>query len=254
MFRIYALLIGYAFGLIQTAYFIGKAHGIDIREHGSKGAGATNTNRVLGRKAGILVFIVDILKTVVAFWVAVAIFTDWDRVRWTLTGFSYTLWNPNYIGFLAGMYAAVGAVLGHCFPFYLKFRGGKGISCMVGLMLIVLDWRAIIIIAVIAIAAIAIFRYISLASLIITAFAPVALAVFGARPEMLIGTDLQNYFDDMIMTVPLTSRTIDEAVVIMITLAVLAWWLHRGNIRRLISGTERKFSFKKRTTQEGETQ
>ncbi|MCL1788523.1 MAG: glycerol-3-phosphate acyltransferase, partial [Defluviitaleaceae bacterium] len=70
MFRIVCLLIGYAFGMLQTSYIVGKISGIDIREHGSKNAGFTNTNRVLGIKKGAVVFVVDVLKAVAAFVVA----------------------------------------------------------------------------------------------------------------------------------------------------------------------------------------
>nr|MCR4787758.1 glycerol-3-phosphate acyltransferase [Lachnospiraceae bacterium] len=73
MFRLICLVIGYAFGLIQTAFVIGRLNGIDIREHGSGNAGTTNTMRVLGTKAGLLVFLGDCIKCVVAVLVCLAI-------------------------------------------------------------------------------------------------------------------------------------------------------------------------------------
>ena len=112
MERILCLAIGYLFGLFQTAYIYGKMHGIDIRQHGSGNAGTTNTLRVLGTKAGLIVFAGDVLKCVLAVVVCSILF-----------GKKY----PEMV-YLWKMYAAAGAILGHNFPFYLNFKGGKGIS------------------------------------------------------------------------------------------------------------------------------
>ena len=99
MERIICLAIGYAFGLFQTAYFYGKAHGIDIRSHGSGNAGTTNTLRVLGTKAGLIVFAGDVIKCILAV-VAVRL-----------------LFGRNYgeIIYLLMLYAGAGAILGHNF-------------------------------------------------------------------------------------------------------------------------------------------
>ena len=106
MFRLICLCIGYCIGCIETAYVVGRIWQVDLRQHGSGNLGTTNALRVLGKKAGALVFIGDIMKSVIAFVICRAIF------------------GSN----LAGVYGSVGAVLGHNYPFYLKFKGGKGIQ------------------------------------------------------------------------------------------------------------------------------
>ena len=119
MERIICLVIGYAFGLFQTSYFYGKAHGIDIRQYGSGNAGTTNALRVLGTRAGLIVLAGDCLKCMAAVWVSRLIF-----------GQSH----PDMI-YLLSLYTGAGAILGHNFPFYMNFRGGKGIAATAGLIL-----------------------------------------------------------------------------------------------------------------------
>ena len=119
MERIICLLIGHVFGLFQTAYFYGKAHGIDIRQYGSGNSGTTNALRVLGTKAGLIVLAGDCLKCILAVVV----------IR-MLYGGSH----PDMI-YLLCLYAGAGAVLGHNYPFYMGFRGGKGIAATAGLIL-----------------------------------------------------------------------------------------------------------------------
>jgi len=206
MYRLIALLIGYAFGLIQTAYFVGKMSGIDIREHGSKNAGFTNTNRVLGKKAGAIVFVVDVLKAVAAFIVATLLFDGGGA-----------FFASDFL--LPGLYAGLGAVLGHVFPFFLKFKGGKGISCCLGLILM-LDWQVALIAFAVGIVLVILFRYISLASLMITLLAPILMFLFGYELE---------------------------AVALTAVIGALAWFLHRENIVRLLKGEERRFAFGKNT-------
>ncbi|MCL2372983.1 MAG: glycerol-3-phosphate 1-O-acyltransferase PlsY [Defluviitaleaceae bacterium] len=205
MYRLIALLIGYIFGMFQTSYIVGRAKGIDIREHGSKNAGFTNTNRVLGRKAGALVFVCDILKAVAAFVVASLLFDGGGAFFASAD-------------ILPGIYAGAGAILGHIFPAVLKFKGGKGISCFVGVILM-LDWRVALIVFVVGLLAVAIFRYISLTSLLMTLLAPVLLFLFGYEIE---------------------------AVAVMAGLGVLAWYMHRANILRLLRGEENRFSLSKK--------
>ena len=119
MERIICIIIGYVFGMFQTAFFYGKMYGIDIREHGSGNAGTTNTLRVLGTKAGLIVFAGDVLKCMIAVWITTLIFkgSHADEI------------------YLLKLYTAAGAILGHNYPFYLKFKGGKGIAATAGLIL-----------------------------------------------------------------------------------------------------------------------
>jgi glycerol-3-phosphate acyltransferase PlsY len=127
-------------------------------------------------------------------------------------------WIFNDNGILPGLYAGFGTVLGHDFPVLLKFKGGKGISSSIGTYGAA-DWRAACVTFIIGIAAVAATRFISLASLLITLSAPVAFWFFGYGIE---------------------------EIIILSVMAVIAWVLHRGNIKRLLTGTERKFSLKKK--------
>ena len=116
MERILCLLTGYVFGLFQTGYLYGKMHHIDIRQYGSGNSGTTNALRVMGKKAGLLVFMGDFLKTVFACLL----------VRLVMKG------DPSVDLYV--LYAGLGVVLGHNFPFYLHFKGGKGIASMAGIL------------------------------------------------------------------------------------------------------------------------
>ena len=117
MERIICLAIGYLFGMFQTSYIIGKIHHMDIRQYGSGNAGTTNALRTLGKKAGAMTLIGDMLKCVIAILIVNAVFKN--RYQEILP--------------LLGMYTAAGCVLGHNFPFYLGFRGGKGIAASAGM-------------------------------------------------------------------------------------------------------------------------
>ncbi|MBQ5359642.1 MAG: glycerol-3-phosphate acyltransferase, partial [Lachnospiraceae bacterium] len=115
--RIICLAVGYACGSIQSAYFYGKmTKGIDIREHGSGNAGTTNTIRVLGTKAGVIVLLADAVKVIIPMLVMGAVF-----------GKAYPDLAP-----LFKSWTFLGAVLGHDYPFYMNFKGGKGVACLAG--------------------------------------------------------------------------------------------------------------------------
>ena len=107
MFRLWCVLIGYVFGTISTAFIYGKIKGVDIREHGSGNPGTTNSFRVLGKKAGAIVLLCDVLKAVLAV-----------VVTWLIFGRT----NPDIL-YLVKIYTALGVVIGHDFPFYMKFKG-----------------------------------------------------------------------------------------------------------------------------------
>ena len=153
MERIVCLAIGYLFGIFQTAYIYGKMNGIDIREYGSGNAGTTNALRVLGKKAGVIVLLGDVAKTVLAVVLVKVIFarTHGDMLP------------------LLGMYAAAGAILGHNFPVQLGFRGGKGIACTAGLVLTLGP-----IVTILA-------RYVSLGSILVVIELVIDIAVLGQR-------------------------------------------------------------------------
>ena len=110
--RLICLGVGYCLGLFQTSYILGRLHGIDIRNYGSGNAGTTNMMRTMGTKAGLITFAGDCLKCILAV----------SLVR--------VLFHAQYSSMmhLLVLYAAAGVILGHNFPFYLNFRGGKGIA------------------------------------------------------------------------------------------------------------------------------
>lgn len=207
MERIICLLIGYVFGLFQTAYIYGKIHGIDIRNYGSGNAGTTNTMRVLGTKAGLIVLLGDIVKCILAIVVTVFLF---DKNH------------PDMI-YLLKLYAAAGAILGHNFPFYLHFKGGKGIAATAGLILAFHPYF-IPMGVILFFGAFFITHYVSLGSLLVYAGFMIEIVVLGQ-----MGT-----FGVM------AHSHLVEMYVIAALLTIMAYYKHRENIVRLVKGEERK--------------
>lgn len=213
--RLICIVIGYVFGLFQTAFIYGKMHGIDIREHGSGNAGTTNTLRVLGTKAGLIVLLGDIVKCILAI---------------VICGMIFDASHPDEI-YLLKLYAAAGAILGHNFPFYLKFKGGKGIAATAGLILAF--HPAFIPMGVILFfGAFFITHYVSLGSLLVYAGLMIEMAVAGQMG--LFGAP---------------QAILNEMYIITALLTILAYYKHRENIRRLIRGEERKTYLTKKNKQ-----
>ena len=187
-------------GCLQSAYFVGKMWNVDIRQHGSGNLGTTNALRVLGKKAGIITFLCDCLKSVIAFVIC------------------YNVFGKSH---LMGLYGCLGAILGHDFPFYLGFKGGKGIASTIGMgfcMVATISpiyWLS----AVTGIGGILIKGYVSMGSLMFIVMLPVLSAVIHAGAEV---------------------------VIITAFLASLAVYQHRANIKRIIAGNENTL-FKKKT-------
>ncbi len=206
MERIICLAVGYVCGLFQTSYIIGKMHKTDIREHGSGNAGTTNALRTFGRKAGALTLLGDLLKCVIAVLLARLIFgrTESDILP------------------LLSVYAAAGCILGHNFPAYLNFRGGKGVAASVGFVL-AFDWRIFVIGAVVFFALFFLTHYVSLCSLSAYVTALAVMLVFG---------EMGAYGMDR-------PRTL-EMYGVMAALTVLAFYKHRENIVRLVHGNENR--------------
>ena len=206
MERIICLAIGYLFGMFQTSYIIGKIHHMDIRQYGSGNAGTTNALRTLGKKAGAMTLIGDMLKCVIAILIVDAVFKN--RYQEILP--------------LLGMYTAAGCVLGHNFPVTLGFRGGKGIAASVG-FLIAFDWRLFVLCAIVFFVLFLGTHYVSLCSLSCYLVALIAMIVRG---------EMGGYGMDRSHTT--------EMYIVMGFLTVLAFWRHRANIVRLANGTENK--------------
>ncbi|MDE6959665.1 MAG: glycerol-3-phosphate 1-O-acyltransferase PlsY [Lachnospiraceae bacterium] len=211
MERVICLGIGYLFGIFQTAYIYGKLNGIDIREYGSGNAGTTNALRVLGKKAGLTVFLGDVAKTVLAVL----------AVRF-LFGRRYGEILP-----LLGLYAGTGVILGHNFPIQLGFKGGKGIACTAGLA-VTLGPIVTIVEAGTFLLSVILSRYVSVGSILVVIEMVVLLVVLGEN----------GYYG-------MSQGQRMEFYLISVVLACMAIYRHRGNIRRLISGTESKVFRKK---------
>ena len=218
LIKISVLLLGYLAGaLIQAGYWMGKFNKIDIREYGSGNAGTTNVMRTLGKKAGIITYLLDAFKAVLADLVihfAIVPYTD----------------IPEMLLFL---YCGLGIVLGHNFPFYLKFKGGKGIAASSGVVISLMFFPkycfmfTVLGIGIFALVAVTT-KYVSLASLIGMAMLFVEFLVWG-----------------MLGWLPLGGTSRVEGTVIVFLLAALAFIRHRSNIVRLVNGTERKIGEKK---------
>ncbi len=219
MERIICLAIGYALGMFQTAYIYGRLHGIDIREYGSHNAGTTNTMRVLGTKAGLIVLACDIVKCMAAVVIVGLIFGKSGSETANLLETGKTA--PE-MAYLLKMYAAAGAILGHNFPFYLKFKGGKGIAATAGLILSFHPYyipMGILVFFTIFFTT----HYVSLGSLLVYAGFIIEtvvlgqLGVFGMSPAHLY-----------------------ELYAVAGGLTVMAYYKHRENIVRLAKGEERR--------------
>ena len=205
MERFICLLIGYAFGLIQTGYIYGKMKGVDIRKEGSGNAGSTNALRTMGIKAGLVTLLGDCFKCVFA---VVTV---------------YLIYGKTYADIfpLLAMYAGMGAVLGHNYPFYLNFKGGKGIAATAGLILSTTNVWMVLICLFAFLGIVAVTRYVSLGSLAVVII--YLMGGFGVKPPYLY-----------------------EMYGIAAFLMLSAFYKHKANIVRLMNGTENKISIGKK--------
>ena len=207
--RLMALVIGYFLGCFPTGYLVGKTRGIDIRKHGSGNTGATNTLRTLGWAAAGITFFGDCAKTILSIVIANLLFKD--------SGYDMTV---------IELYAGLGAVLGHNFPFYFKFKGGKGIACTAGVAFALFP-GAVPVCFTVFVLCIALSKYVSLGSIMMAILLVVQIFVF-------------NFYG--ILGVPDTS--VYEFDTLVLILGVLAIFQHRENIVRLFKGTENKLGQK----------
>lgn len=195
---ILVLVVSYLLGCIQTGVIISGTQHVDIRAHGSKSTGTTNVFRVLGAKASLVTFVGDVLKGVLA----------------CLLG----LW---LLGNTGASLAGIAVVLGHMYPVFYKFKGGKGVATSLGTSLVLNPLLGLILLAVSAVG-IAITHVVSI-------FSIVSLVAFGLINPFLCKGDVAE-------------------IIYSIVLALLVVWAHRTNIKRLLSGTENKLDFSRKTT------
>jgi len=195
MFRLYSLIIGYLFGCFQSAYFLSRAVNIDLTKHGSGNLGSTNVTRVLGRKAGLITFVCDVLKAIIAFTICFYIF-DKNAV--------------------AGTFAGLGVILGHDFPFFLKFKGGKGVASTIGIAVCFLfNLHPLVALGsgVVGISVLFLKGYVSLGSICFVSSLPILNVIFKSNMEITL---------------------------ISLAIAVITVFKHRSNISRLLNKTEGK--------------
>lgn len=209
MERLISVLIGYAFGLLQTGYIYGKLHHMDIRKHGSGNSGTTNALRTLGWKAGLVTFLGDAFKCIFAV-LAVKLI--------------YGSTHGDILPVLA-MYAGMGAVLGHNYPFYMKFKGGKGIAATAGLIASTLNIWMVLICIIVFTGTVALTRYVSLGSLIVVIVYLAEVVICGQTGQFGVGAPY-----------------VYEMYAVAAFLMLSAFYKHKENIKRLLSGTENKLS------------
>lgn len=209
MERLVCVIIGYVFGLIQTGYIYGKIHNVDIRKQGSGNAGTTNALRTMGWKAGIVTLLGDCFKCVFAV---------------VLVHLIYGKSHADILPVLS-MYAGMGAVLGHNYPFYLNFKGGKGIAATAGLILSTTNvWMVLICLGTFLLI-VGVTRYVSLGSLAVATIYMIEVIVYGHMGGYAV-----------------SQAGLYEMYVIAVLLMISAFYKHKANIGRLLSGTENKLS------------
>jgi glycerol-3-phosphate acyltransferase PlsY len=198
-----ALVSGYLLGSLNTAVIVGKIYGKDIRSHGSKSAGLTNTLRVLGRSAAVFVLVGDILKGITACFIGLSL--------------AVYVHSGEAIDCASLLAAGAGAIMGHNWPLYFGFRGGKGALTAVA-VLFMLDWVMALICLGVFVTTIALTRYVSLGTIC-------AAMIFAAISFMPV---FENTFYFHIFAC---------------LMAFIIIFKHKENIKRLLSGTENKLSF-----------
>lgn len=190
-------LMGYLLGSINTAYLLVKTMGKDIRDIGSNNAGASNVFISIGKKYGVLVGALDILKGFLAVKLVAFLFPE---------------------SALLPVLAGAGAVLGHIFPFWIKFRGGKGLATFMGLLL-GMDWRYFIAMAILLIAVLLITDFIGLGTIAVSVVMPILLII--QKKDIAI-------------------------ILVFVFLGIVIFCKHIINIRRIINKTELGFLRKNR--------
>lgn len=197
-------IVAYLIGSISfSIIFSRKFAGFDVREKGSNNAGTTNVLRTVGKKAALLTLICDILKGVVAVLIALLASNIWKDA------------NTEILKYLAGLMA----IIGHTFPIYFEFRGGKGVATSLGVLLTI-DPKIGLICLIFALILIAVTKMVSIGSILSAILFPI-LTIF-------IGTN-KNF----------------GTIIISILIALFVIFNHRKNIQRIKDGTENKLSFKK---------
>ena len=200
-------MVGYLIGSINLSIILSKLMGKgDIREHGSGNAGTTNTLRVLGKLPALAVFIFDTLKAVIAITIA----------KWLIILGNVNVANFEFARELAILISAFAAILGHNFPIYYGFKGGKGIATSLGAIMAI-EWEIGVVCLLFGLTLIIVSRMVSLGSISTAILYPVLVFVTGTAHTYTVP-----YF------------------IFSLVLCILAVYRHKSNIERLLNGTENK--------------
>lgn len=200
--EIAAVIIAYFFGSIPFGFLIVKmSSGSDIRETGSGGTGATNVTRKAGKGAGVVTLLLDALKGAAAVWVAQWL-TNEPQTSWVVAG------------------AGVLAVVGHCFPVWLKFKAGKGVATGLGVFLAIVPW-AVLAAVIVFVVVVWRTRFISLGSILAAAFVPLWVWV------------MHMWLEPVSHFAPILAALCASSAIIIAK--------HHENIQRLMAGNENKF-------------
>lgn len=203
---ILSIALGYIFGCFSTGYLLGKIYKIDIRKYGSGNSGTTNALRTLGPKAGIITLLGDMLKAIIPMLlIRLFIFPAVDNIL------------------LLILYTGLGAVLGHNYPVWLKFKGGKGIAATAG-VLVAFDPLIVPVGLPLFVLVVAITKYVSVGSLFVAVLFPIWVAI--RHPSDL------------------------HMLILAIVFMLLAFIKHRSNIKRLLNGTENKIGQRVKVNEE----
>jgi glycerol-3-phosphate acyltransferase PlsY len=216
------VIVAYLLGSIPSGLIISKSQGIDIREHGSKNIGATNVWRIMGKKWGLIAFCCDTFKGWLAVTLGVCIAAHWGYEIPVARG---RVEMHHLASDYAGIAAALGCILGHNFPVWLRFKGGKGVATSLGVIIGMMPLVSLIIFAVWGVV-LKLSRYVSLASIIAAISLPVtviALLFFGPAQGWAAVHGWGNFH-------------------FSVAAALLVVKRHIPNIKRLLAGTEPRIS------------
>lgn len=192
--KIILILASYLIGAIPFGLLVGRIAGIDVRQEGSGNIGATNVSRVLGKKKGLLTLLCDVAKGFLPVWGASHLLPEAAAATETIV-----------------VLCGLATVIGHMFPLYLKFKGGKGVATALGVFLFISP-GSILITLFIFVAVVSGSGYVSVGSLAASALLPLWLWVLGEPPQVLM---------------------------VAVVIALLIWFKHRSNIGRLLRGMEK---------------
>lgn len=220
IFSIFVILIGYIIGSIPFGVLVARSKGVDIMKKGSCSPGYTNVKRVLGFKYGAIVFLLDLLKTFVAIFISLILLSKWSKF-----GFNDLFNKSIYIYYFAKMtilLTGLGVILGHNYPLFNNFKGGKGITCTLATCLVFNIYFALCLFIIYFLVK-KISGYVSLGSI-------VALCMMFISATVLIAIRQYPFdYENAKMTLP-----------IFLIIALLNIYRHKDNIKRLIKGTENK--------------